>query len=255
MTTKSIFLGLIICLFPFLGSSQKVNRSFTHWSGVELGFPTLTHKGGAMLSAEHSLKTDEKKSISFQLNFVEKKWSNTASGTGFLSGLSFGMDSYDWKSNIALKNNGDLSENQLQFVENTEEKYKYNQLNIIKVSVPLLLEINLSTNQKNHFHIASGFVAHWNISHDQYFLYNNEDGRFQNYRKQDVGVQRFSVDHTVRLGFGKYTFFLTQGITPLFKEASIKNIYAASFGLSIIPFDLKSEEQDKKYNIKERWRI
>jgi hypothetical protein len=255
MATKSIIVGLIISSLPFLGWSQKVNHSFTHWSGVELGFPTLTHRGGEMLSDEHALKTDDNKSISIRFNFFEKKWTNTASGTGFLTGLSFGMDSYDWKSNIALKNNGDLSENQLQFIENTEENYKFNQLNVVKASVPLLLEINLSANQRKHFHISSGVIAHVHLSHDQYFLYNNEDGRFQNYRKQDVGVQRFSVDHTVRLGFGKYTFFLTQGITPLFKESSIKNIYAASFGFSIIPFDSKSEETKKKYNIKERWKI
>ncbi len=255
MTIKYIILGLIISSMPLISWSQKANHSFTHWAGMELGFPTITHQGGQMLSSDHNLKTDEKKSISIQFNFIEKKWTNTASGTGFLTGFSLGMDSYDWKSNIALKNNGDLAENQLQFVENTEENYKNNQLNIIKASVPLLLEINLSTNQKNHFHISSGFIANWNFSHDQYFMYNNEDGRFQNYRKQDVGVQRFSVDHTVRFGFGKYTFFLTQGITPLFKASSIKNIYAASFGFSLIPFDSKSEDNDKKYNIKERWRI
>lgn len=256
MTNKTYFFLTILSLcIPVIGISQKANHSFTHWSGIEIGFPTLNSGNWKSLDENHDLKTQDRNSIYFGFNVFEKKWGNSSSGTGFFTGLSLGIKSYDWKKNIELKNNSELTTNQLQFVVNTKENFKWNQLNVITLSVPLILEMNFSNNQKNHFHLASGFLANWTISEDQYFQYSNDNGRFQNYRKQNVGVNRFSLDHTLRLGFGKYTFFITQGITPFFKESAIKNIYSASFGVSLIPFDVKSEEQKKKYNIKERWKI
>lgn len=256
MKSKNLIFSVFFCLtFPVLGISQKANHSFTHWSGIEIGFPTLNSGNWKSLDENHDLTTQDRNSISFGFNLLEKKWGNSNSGTGFFTGLSFSIKSYDWEKNIELKNNGDLAVNQLQIIENTEENFKLNQLNVISLSVPLILELNFSKNQKSHFHLASGFLANWNLSEDQYFQYNNEKGRFQNYRKQNVGVNRFSLDHTFRLGVGKYTFFVTQGITPFFQEKVMKNIYSASFGVSLIPFDVKSEDQKKKYNIKDRWKI
>lgn len=256
MQHKYLILSVLFCLMlPFLGNAQKANHSFTHWSGIEFGFPMLNGGNGKNLQENHDLTTDDRKSFSLGFNILEKKWGNASSGTGFYTGLSFGMDTYDWKKNIELKNNADLANNQLQIIENTEENFKFNQLNVFSLSVPLMLEINFSKNQKKHFHLASGFLANWNLSEDQYFQYSNDKGRFQNYRRQNVGVNRFTIDHNLRFGFGKYTFFITQGITPFFKETAIKKIYSASFGFSVIPFDVKSEDQKKKYNIKDRWKI
>ncbi len=256
MTNKIYsFLAIVCFTFPLISNAQKANHSFTHWSGIEIGFPTLNSGNWKSLGENHDLSTQDRNSISFGFNLLEKKWGNSSSGTGFFSGLSFSIKSYDWEKNIELKNNGDLAVNQLQIIENAEENFKLNQLNVLSLSVPLMLEINFSKNQRSHFHMASGFLANWNLSEDQYFQYSNEKGRFQNYRKQNVGVNKFSLDHTFRLGFGKYTFFFTQGITPFFQEKVMKNIYSASFGISLVPFDVKSEDQKKKYNIKERWKI
>lgn len=83
--------------------SQKPNHSFTHWSGIELGFPYLNQGSNQALPDDHNLAVDNNNSISFRFNFVEKKWSNTETGTGFLSGLSFGIDSYDWKKTSLLR--------------------------------------------------------------------------------------------------------------------------------------------------------
>ena len=256
MTNKIYFFLAVLCFsFPFAGKSQKANHSFTHWSGLEIASPYLNNGNSSELKGDHDLKTDENKSIGIRFNLLEKKWGNTASGTGFLTGLSLGMDSYDWKKNIELKTNGDLSMNQLQIIENSTENFKSNQLNVFKLSIPLLLEINFSKNQKKHLHLSTGVLANWHISQDQYFQYTNEKGRIQNYRKDDVGVKRFSLEHTVRFGFGKFTFFMTQGITPFFEETSVQNIYNASIGFSLIPFDSKSGDEKKKYNIKDHWKI
>jgi hypothetical protein len=120
-------------------------------------------------------------------------------------------------------------------VSDTIQSYKNNALAMHRLTLPLLLEFTTKPEAKKSFYLAAGVIGAWRFASTSTKTgeYANGD-KFNNTTSSRFNLQHFSLDATVRAGFGKYLgAFVEYSLTPLFKKGSTIAIYPLRFGLSI----------------------
>ena len=104
-----------------------------------------------------------------------------------------------------------------------------------RLTLPLLLEFTTKPEAKKSFYLAAGIIGAWRFASTSTKTgeYTNGD-KFTNNTSSRFNLQHFSLDATIRAGFGKYLgAFAEYSLTPLFKKGSTIAIYPLRFGLSI----------------------
>ncbi|MCB0760071.1 MAG: outer membrane beta-barrel protein [Flavobacteriales bacterium] len=112
--------------------------------------------------------------------------------------------------------------------------FSKNRLRTTYLKVPLVLEFNTSTKDSKSFHVEAGVIGGWRLGSNikQKFT---EDGVDQKRKvKDDFNFNDFTLDATVRVGYGDVTVFANYGLTPLFADGRGPEIYPLTVGISIL---------------------
>jgi protein TonB len=209
-----------------------------HWVSFDLGFVSmfrLNEQTNSRFDTDFSTndywQIDPVKSVAINVNFLEYKLPIFKQYLGLTTGLGYGLTSLALRNNYLIQH----SDSTVFCVSDTIQSYKNNALAMHRLTLPLLLEFTTKPEAKKSFYLAAGVIGAWRFASTstQTGEYANGD-KFNNTTSSRFNLQHFSLDATVRAGFGKYLgAFVEYSLTPLFKKGSTIAIYPIRFGLSI----------------------
>ena len=209
-----------------------------HWAGFDLGFVSMfrlneqtNSRFGTDFDTNDYWQIDPVKSLAINVNLLEYKFPIFKQYLGLTTGLGYGLTSLGLRNNYLIQHSSDT----VFCVSDTIQSYKTNTLAMHRFTLPLLLEFTTKPEAKKSFYLAAGVIGAWRFASTstQTGKYANGD-KFTNNTSSRFNLQHFSLDATVRAGFGKYLgAFVEYSLTPLFKKGSTIAIYPIRFGLSI----------------------
>lgn len=208
---------------------------FHHWQGVELNLNGLMGANGSTslpASADHMSINYGLKSLSWNLNLIEKDFHIYKDYVNLVTGIGFGFNTYQFKNPIRLNPDSSYT----SYFKDSTITFDKNKLKTSYVQIPLMLEFNTSDKAHKSFHIAAGVIGGYKLGSKTKRTYEINGYEFLEKRKDDYNINPFKLDATVRIGYGAFTMFGTYSLTPLFENNKGPALNAFSVGVRIIPF-------------------
>ncbi len=212
--------------------STKMNvddDDFTFWSGIDLGFV------GVNLDASQSSEwfdIREQNSSALSVNFVEKKIKLLKHYVGITTGLGATYQDYSFSDSLNIINLNDT----IMGVSSNGIKYSKNKLKTGYLKIPLLLEINTSRNSKNNVHIAAGLIGGWNFRSTLKQQFDVDGDKTRLKTKGDYNINPWSLEATVRAGYGDFNVFATASLIDLFEDGKGPEVQPFTIGVTLVNF-------------------
>lgn len=115
-----------------------------------------------------------------------------------------------------------------------EFDFSKNRLRTTYLKVPLVLEFNTNQKDSRSFHVEAGVIGGWRVGASLKQKYTDEGVNHKNKIKDDFNFSDFTLDATVRIGYGDFTVFAQYGLTPLFADGRGPEVYPVTVGVSVI---------------------
>ena len=208
-----------------------------HWAGFDLGFVSmfrLNEQTNSRFDTDFGTndywQIDPVKSLAINVNFLEYKFPIFKQYLGLTTGLGYGLTSLGLRNNYLIQHSNDT----VFCVSDTIQSYKTSSLTMHRFTLPLLLEFATKPGAKKSFYLAAGVIGAWRFAStsNQTGKYANGD-KFNNTTSSRFNLQNFSLDATIRAGFGILGAFAEYSLTPLFNKGSTIAIYPIRFGITI----------------------
>lgn len=208
---------------------------FNHWQGVELNLNGLMGANGSTslpASAEHMSINYGLKSLSWNLNLIEKDFHIYKDYVNLVTGIGFGFNTYQFKNPIRLNPDSSYT----NYFKDSTITFNKNKLKTSYVQIPLMIEFNTSSKAHKSFHLAAGVIGGYKLGSKTLRTYEINGYKFEEKRKDDYNINPFKLDATVRIGYGAFTMFGTYSLTPLFENNKGPELNSFSVGVRIVPF-------------------
>ena len=208
-----------------------------HWVSFDLGFVSmfrLNEQTNSRFDTDFGTndywQIDPVKSLAINVNFLEYKFPIFKQYLGLTTGLGYGLTSLGLRNNYLIQH----SDSTVFCVSDTIQSYKTSSLTMHRFTLPLLLEFATKPGAKKSFYLAAGVIGAWRFAStsNQTGKYANGD-KFNNTTSSRFNLQNFSLDATIRAGFGIFGAFAEYSLTPLFNKGSTIAIYPIRFGITI----------------------
>ena len=208
-----------------------------HWAGFDLGFVSmfrLNEQTNSRFDTDFGTndywQIDPVKSLAINVNFLEYKFPIFKQYLGLTTGLGYGLTNLGLRNNYLIQHSNDT----VFCVSDTIQSYKTSSLTMHRFTLPLLLEFATKPGAKKSFYLAAGVIGAWRFAStsNQTGKYANGD-KFNNTTSSRFNLQNFSLDATIRAGFGIFGAFAEYSLTPLFNKGSTIAIYPIRFGITI----------------------
>ena len=208
------------------------NSNKAHWAGLEFGVQMNTT---GFLDMNHSFaatpywENNVAKSLLFNLNTFQHKFSLIGDVFGLTTGYGFSFNTTELTSSYVLQHDADT----VFAVANPSQAYKRNTLYVSYFTVPLLLDFTTNNAYKKAFYINAGVVGGVRMYSHQRFTgsYANGD-KFENVTKSAFNLNTWMLDATVRMGYGYFGLFANYSVLGMFKEGTTTGVYPLRFGIS-----------------------
>lgn len=210
---------------------KKKRKSDAHWAGVDLGFTTLMNDNFETdFASTPYWKNDPARSSVWNLNVLEHKFNFGTPFIGLTTGLGFSFTSVAFRDNYILNSSPDS----LFAIIDTANTYSKNKLKASYLTVPLLLEFNISTNSDKSFYLAGGVVGGVRMTSKVKRKGELIDGKeFEEKEKGTYSLNPFKLDAALRMGYGSFGVFANYSLLPLFESGKTVEVYPLTFGLSL----------------------
>lgn len=200
-----------------------------HWAGLDLGFASMLNQAGSTSFPTHPYwQNDPAKSIYFNLNLVEHKFSIYKNYVGITTGLGFGFTQFAFNNNYIIHSNADST----YAMMDTLSTYSKNKLKASYLQVPLMLEFCTSDNDDKNFYLLAGVVGGVRMTSKVKREGTTNDKDFEVKNKGTYGLNPFKLDATVRMGYNDWGAFVTYGLIPVFDTQKTEAVHPLTFGLS-----------------------
>lgn len=206
------------------------SSSLTYWSGLDIGVSGLMNpdRGLSMSQENVAWELDYSKSIAFNLNFADWKANIVKDYVGLVTGLGLEFNAYAFKNDVSIG----VSPDTMMVALDTIVSYSKNKLKTTYLNVPLLLEFNTSCRARRSFHVTAGMMAGWKIGSKWKYRFETDDEEVKNKVKSHYHVNPFKFSAVGRVGFGKFTFYGTYALNPLFEKDKGPELYPFSVGVA-----------------------
>ena len=212
-------------------SPKRKRKSDAHWAGVDLGFTMLMNDNfNTDFATTPYWKNDPARSIVWNLNLLEHKFNFGTPFVGLTTGLGFSFTSVAFRDGYIINSSTDS----LFAAVDTVNTYSKNKLKASYLTIPLLLEFNISTNSDKNFYLAAGVVG--GVRMTSKIKRNGEfaDGKeFEEREKGTYSLSPFKLDAALRMGYGSFGVFANYSLLPLFESGKTVEVYPLTFGLSL----------------------
>ena len=201
-----------------------------HWAGLDMGFSLLMNKEMTSNFDNYPYwKNDPARSMTWNLNLMEHKFSIAKQYFGVTTGLGFSFTQVAFKNNYLLQAAGDT----LFATIDTVSSYSKNKLRAAYLTAPVLVEFCTNADDDKSFYLAAGVVGGVRIASRVKRVGEFEGKQFEQIQKGTYGLNSFKLDGTVRLGYGSWGAFASYSLLPLFDTALTTEVYPLTFGLSL----------------------
>ncbi len=212
-------------------SPKRKSKSDAHWAGVDLGFTVLMNENfNTDFATTPYWKNDPARSTVWNLNLLEHKFNFGTPFVGLTIGLGFSFTSVAFRDGYIINSSTDS----LFAAVDTVNTYSKNKLKASYLTIPLLLEFNISTNSDKNFYLAAGVVG--GVRMTSKIKRNGElaDGKeFEEREKGTYSLNPFKLDAALRVGYGSFGIFANYSLLPLFESEKTVEVYPLIFGLSL----------------------
>lgn len=201
-----------------------------HWAGIDMGFSVMMNNSmGTNFDNYEYWENDPARSMTWNLNLLEKKFAIAKEYFGITTGLGFSFTQLAFRDNYILTQSSDS----LFAVIDTVNNYSKNKLRANYLTVPLLLEFATNEDDDKSFYLAAGVIGGVRIG-SKIKRSGEFDGKdFRQEEKGIYGLNPFKLDGTIRMGYGSFGAFASYSLLPLFDTERTTEVYPLTFGLSL----------------------
>jgi len=212
----------------------KIKRlKYKPWGGIDIGLLGYLDNNYEvnMPSGYGYLELNPAKSISVGLNIYEQNFRIIKDYLKFGTGIGFQINTFSFANNTRLLNDPE----KLSGLIDTMTNFSKTKLRVSYVTLPLLLEINTSLNEKRAFHLSGGLILGYHIGSRSKLIYMENNLKTKEKVSGNYHINPFKYSVTARVGFGKnYSLFAIYDLNPLFAKNKGPELYSYSFGLSFL---------------------
>jgi hypothetical protein len=205
------------------------------WSGFEMGLSAWVNSNNelAMDSSMSAYSLNQGKSLVYNFNLMELHGKIIKSNLYFTTGLGIQFNNYRFENNTRLLNGN----NNTTAVVDTGSIYKKSKLITTFLNAPLYLTIasNPMENGKR-ITFSPGIVAGWNFRSYQRRITEINGDRSKSRNFDDVNLNPFQLNASLRIGYGKFILFGNYSLTGLFQKKQGPDLMPVSAGIRIVGF-------------------
>lgn len=216
---------------------RKKNAAFRHWDGFFFGVNGYVdkHQNFYMDKPYNYMELDYTKSFNYQLNLFQHNIHIYKNYLNLAVGLGFNFNQYQFMNKIKLNADSSFTDGK---VDNTNiYNYKKNRFYTTYITVPLLLDINTSTNPKKAFHLSAGVVGQYLITSRTKQLLTENGNTHKNIRYDNYNLNPFQFMAYASVGYGNITLFAQYGLNEMFQHNKGPELYAFSVGVRLLNFN------------------
>lgn len=209
---------------------EEKEKFEAHWAGLDMGFSILMNSQFQNSFEDYKYWENEPaKSMTWNLNIMEHKFSIAKQYFGLTTGLGFSFTQVAFRDNYILQSTPDT----LFATMDTVNVYSKNKLRAAYLTVPLLLEFCTNADDDKSFYLAAGVIGGVRMT-SRIKRKGEFDGKeFTQIQKGVYSLNSFKLDGTVRMGYGSWGAFASYSLLPLFDTAKTTEVYPLTFGLSL----------------------
>lgn len=201
-----------------------------HWAGLDMGFSILmNNQFNSGFDDYKYWENDPARSMTWNLNLLEHKFSIAREYFGITTGLGFSFTQVAFRDNYILYNTADT----LNAFIDTTNIYSKNKLKAAYLTIPLLIEFCTNADEDKSFYLAAGVVGGVRIGSKIKRKGEFEGKEFKQIEKGVYALNSFKLDGMVRMGYGSWGAFASYSFLPLFDTAKTTEVYPLTFGLSL----------------------
>ncbi|MBN8701577.1 MAG: DUF2807 domain-containing protein [Bacteroidetes bacterium] len=216
---------------------------FKHWRGIGFGINGYMRDASFVLPGGYPyLELDYAKSFSFSWNVIERQMRLTknAPNVNLFWGVGFEWNSYALQNNYRLRpsnwkpeGNVILDAPPLTLGADYEatDVFTKNKLKTVFVKVPLMLEINSSSNPDKNFHVAAGVIGGYRLAAKTKIKYEKNNDEKKEVVKNDYFINPFRVEAAFRIGYKHNTLFANYALTSLFQDTKGPELNPFTIGI------------------------
>ena len=202
------------------------DEDVTHWAGIGIGVNGYLHNNGLMMPSSHDfLELDYAKSVSIDLNLLEKDFRLYKQHVELVTGLGLQFVNYAFKSEYATLSNRDP----LQASIDSTRALDKNKLKATYVTAPLMLGFSTHKDEDKAFKLAVGAQASWRIGSKLKQQFASEGLTYKPKIKSDFDLNPFLFHAVASIGYGPVNVVASYGLNTLFESGKT---------IDLVPFDL-----------------
>lgn len=235
----------IISKFKDIEEELEITKRYdAHWAGFDFGSLISMSKGfNSTFENNPYWENNIGKSSSINVNLLEYKLPIFKQYFGLTTGFGMAFSTIGFRDNYVLFHNQDT----VFAVKETLQSYRNNSLTAGYFTVPLLLEFSTKPKQKKSFYVAAGVVG--GIRFSSYTTktgkYENGD-RFQNVVRSKYNLNPFTLEATLRAGYGLIGIYASYQLNSLFKNNKTVDVFPFKVGLTLnLDFFEKEKAKDE----------
>ncbi len=223
---------------PKITTKKEARKKFIgNWAGIELGINGYLTPNNSldMPDGYEFLELKYEKSTNFNLNFFQQSFGLIGDKFGFVTGLGFRWNNYRFSNNILLSADSSYV---YGYEDPSEERsYQKSKLTAWYVTIPLMFEFQTNGyHSVNSFHFTAGVIAGVRVgSHTKQVYTINGSGNHKPKIYDDFYLNPFTLDATVRVGWGPLNLYGTYSVTEMFRKNRGPELYPFTVGI-ILPF-------------------
>jgi hypothetical protein len=216
---------------------RKINREFRHWDGFFMGVTGFTdpHQSFYINKPYNYMELDYSRSFNWQLNLWQQNVHIIKNYLNLCTGIGFDFNRYQFANKVKL--NPDSSFTWGNVDSTGTFSYKKNRLTSYYLSVPLLLDLNTSTNPHKSFHISVGVVGKYLLGARTKQIVQKNGDTFTQIRNDGYNLNPFQFNAYASVGYGNITLFAQYGLNEMFQHNKGPELYPFSVGVRLANFN------------------
>jgi len=203
----------------------------TYWGGMDVGVNMLMNGNFEPTFNSPHLEVDPAQSFSYSFNFAEQRIRIVKDYFGIVTGLGFTNSRYGFKDDhLRLASNADSTWGMHD--STLVSGFTKNQLRVNYFNIPVLFQINTSTDPDRNFHIAFGAIGGIRMGSKVKYVYDVLGGENDHKEKGRYNINPFQLAATVRVGYRDFGLFANYNVLSLYESGKSETAYPLTFGAS-----------------------
>lgn len=205
---------------------DKQGDNISHWAGIRVGVNGyLTGKGVPVPTAHEFLELDYSRSVSVDLNLLEKDFRLYKQHVELVTGLGMHFANYTFESKYTTLVNSDP----LSATTDSTILLDKNKLRATYITAPLLLGFSTNKDENMAIRFAFGGQVSWKIASQLKQQYNSGGQTLKPRIKSDYDLTPFLFHALATVGYGPVNIYANYGLNDLFESNKT---------LALTPFDV-----------------